>query len=198
MNKQSLLSLSVVAVLIFVLTGPALALDYQTTEKNLISNRLICKVTTDNSNPLSIDFSRFKPVSQTNTFASLTESGETDYSSGADYGVLHRYLGYSTLLLAGVAAVTSSNKSVHYGAAYAATGAAVATCATGFVEYGERYDLEEGLLSSDNLHINLGIIGTVAFATAVAIADSGKESSHAGIGITGGTAMLLSVVVIKW
>ncbi len=197
MNKYSIACLSFVTLLISVITSPAFALDYHTTENNLINNRPICDLPGNIDDSLFMDFNRYKLISQTNTFASLTQTGETDYS-GTDYGVLHRYLGYSTLLLAGIAAVTSSNKSAHYGAAYAATCAAVATCATGIAEYGERYDLEEGLLSSDNLHINLGIIGTVAFATAVTIADSGKESSHAGIGITGGTAMLLSVIVIKW
>lgn len=124
---------------------------------------------------------------------SLTQS-----SSGADYGKLHRYFGFATIALAGVAAVTSSNKSVHYGAAYATTGAALLTCWTGYEEYSERFDLEEGLLAQDNLHILLGVIGTVAIVTSVATADSGDDSSHAGIGVAGGSMMLISVALFQF
>lgn len=122
---------------------------------------------------------------------------ESSPSLLSDYEKLHKYFGYATLALAGVAAVTSSNKSLHYGSAYAATGTALLTCMTGYYEYSERFDLDEDLLSQDNLHILMGVIGTVAIATAVATADSGDESSHAGLGVAGGSMMLASVVVIK-
>ncbi len=119
-------------------------------------------------------------------------------SAGVNFGKVHKYLGFSTILLAGVAAVTSSTKSLHYGAAYATTGAALATCFTGYYEYRDRFDLGNGLLDEDNLHILLGTLGTLGVATAVAIADSGENKSHAGIGITGGASMMVSVIVIKW
>ena len=118
--------------------------------------------------------------------------------AGVDFGKVHKYLGYSTILLAGVAAVTSSTKSLHYGAAYATTGTALATCFTGYYEYRDRFDLENGFLDEDNLHILLGTLGTLGVATAVAIADSGDNNSHAGIGITGGASMMVSIIVIKW
>lgn len=123
---------------------------------------------------------------------------ESGVSLVNDYGRLHKYFGYATLALAGVAAVTSSNKSLHYGSAYAATGTALLTCMTGYAEYAERFDLDEGLLAPDNLHVLLGVVGTVAITAAVATADSGDESSHAGTGIAGGSLMLVSVVVIRW
>jgi len=116
----------------------------------------------------------------------------------ADFGKVHKYLGYSTILLAGVAAVTSSTKSLHYGAAYATTGTALATCFTGYYEYRDRFDLGNGFLDEDNLHILLGTLGTLGVATAVAIADSGENNSHAGIGIAGGASMMVSIIVIKW
>jgi len=118
--------------------------------------------------------------------------------AGVDFGKVHKYLGYSTILLAGVAAVTSSTKSLHYGAAYATTGTALATCFTGYYEYRDRFDLENGFLDEDNLHILLGTLGTLGVATAVAIADSGENNSHAGIGIAGGASMMVSIIVIKW
>lgn len=125
-------------------------------------------------------------------------SGLKSPSAGIDFGKVHKYLGYTTIALAGLAAITSSNEDLHYGAAYSATGAALATCVTGLYEYRDRFDLENGILDEDNLHILMGTLGTVAIATAVAVADSGEEKSHAGIGVTGGVSMLVSVIVIKW
>ncbi|MDY6951369.1 MAG: hypothetical protein SWE60_07655 [Thermodesulfobacteriota bacterium] len=116
---------------------------------------------------------------------------------GFDFGRLHKYLGYGTVLLAGIAAVSSGSRSAHYGAAYAATGTALATCLTGYMEYSDRFNLEDGLLSGDNAHIMLGVIGTIGIATAVTIADS-SESSHKHPGGAGGVSMLLSVVTIRW
>ncbi|MDY6950543.1 MAG: hypothetical protein SWE60_03455 [Thermodesulfobacteriota bacterium] len=116
---------------------------------------------------------------------------------GVDFGRLHKYLGYGTVLLAGIAAVSSGSRSVHYGAAYGATGAALATCLTGYIEYSDRFSLEDGLLSKDNAHIMLGVLGTIGIATAVTIADS-SDSSHKHAGGAGGVSMLLSVVTIKW
>jgi len=45
---------------------------------------------------------------------------------------------------------------------YTATGAALATCLTGYSEYGDRFNLDDGLFSEDNLHIMLGVLGTLA------------------------------------
>ena len=133
-----------------------------------------------------------------NVASNSVHTNTNAYDTGLDFGSMHKYLGYSTLLLAGIAAVSSSNRSVHYGSSYAATGTALAACWTGYIEYGDRFDLDEGVLSEDNLHIILGVLGTIGFATAVAIADSGKGSSHSGVGGVSATSMLISVIVIKW
>jgi hypothetical protein len=135
---------------------------------------------------------------QTNMVSNLAQTNTDTSDAGFNFGRLHKYLGYSTLILAGIAAVSSSDRSVHYGSAYAATGTALATCLTGYSEYGDRFNLDDGLFSEDNLHIILGVIGTLGFATAVAIADSGKETSHSGFGRTSAASMVISVIVIKW
>jgi len=135
---------------------------------------------------------------QKNIVSNLAQTNANTSDAGFNYGRLHKYLGYSTLVLAGIAAVSSSRRSVHYGFAYAATGTALASCLTGYSEYGDRFNLDDGLFSEDNLHIMLGVIGTLGFATAVAIADSGKETSHSGIGRTSAASMVISVIVIKW
>ncbi|MDY6988252.1 MAG: hypothetical protein SWQ30_09365 [Thermodesulfobacteriota bacterium] len=133
-----------------------------------------------------------------NDVVSYSVQANISHSDGGfSFGRLHKYLGYGTVLLAGIAAVSSGSRSVHYGAAYAATGTALATCLTGYIEYSDRFNLEDGLLSGDNAHIMLGVLGTIGVATAVTIADS-SESSHKHPGGAGGVSILLSVVSIKW
>lgn len=134
---------------------------------------------------------------QSNTVSSLIETNLNRSDDGSDFGRLHKYLGYGTVLLAGMAAVSGSYRSLHYGSAYAATGTGLAACLTGYMEYGDRFDLEDGLFSEDNLHIMLGVLGTIGLITAVAI-EGTSQSSHSGIGGAGGASMLLSVITIRW
>ena len=138
-----------------------------------------------------------KQFHQNNTVSSLIETNINHSDDGYGFGRLHKYLGYGTVLLAGTAAVSGSYRSLHYGSAYAATGTALATCLTGYMEYGDRFNLEDGLFSQDNLHIVLGVLGTVGLVTAVAIEGS-NESSHSAVGATGGASMLLSIITIRW
>ncbi len=115
-----------------------------------------------------------------------------------DLGNIHKYLGYTTVLLVGLAAATAGDNGAHYGAAYGSAVAAAATVTTGFVEYGDRFDLSYGLFSEDNAHIILGTIGAVACIAAVAVADSDGGGGHAGAGSGGGVAMALSIITIRW
>ena len=117
---------------------------------------------------------------------------------GLDYGKAHKYLGYTTVLLAGIAAVSSGNKDVHYGAAYSAVAAAAGTVFTGYMEHGDRFNLEDGLFTQDNNHILLGTIGALGCAAAVILADSDGGHGHNGAGVFGGAAMALSVITIRW
>ncbi len=115
-----------------------------------------------------------------------------------DLGDVHKYLGYSTVLLVGLAAATSGDNGAHYGTAYGAAALGAATVATGFVEYGDRFDLSYGLLWQDNAHIILGTVGAIACIAAVAAADSDGGGGHAGAGVGGGAAMALSIITIRW
>lgn len=111
---------------------------------------------------------------------------------------MHRYLGYGTLILAGVTAVSGSESDLHCGAAYAATGTAVATCVTGFMKYHRRWNLSKGLFHDDNAHIMLGVIGGIGMVASVITADSDSGPGHAGVGVAGGALMAVSVILIKW
>ncbi len=191
MKKESFREIIILAIMMICLSAVnAMAVDLQLTKFSAGGG-------SDLFNPVFPDVQ----LPDFNLSANSSTPG-LDYSAGetsvwSDYEKLHKYFGIATIALAGVAAVSSSNKSLHYGSAYAATGTALLTCWTGHVEYPERFDIEEGLFARDNLHILLGAIGTVAIATAVATADSGKESSHEGLGVAGGSLMVASVVVIK-
>ena len=57
---------------------------------------------------------------QSNTYGFSSDSSSNG-SSGLDIGSLHKYLGWGTLLLAGVTAVSGSDSSLHHNSALAAT-----------------------------------------------------------------------------
>lgn len=72
----------------------------------------------------------------------LLEEGKNGSGAEFNFRKLHKYLGYSTIFLAGVAAFSSSNRSLHYGSASAVTGTALATCLTGYIEYRHLFNLD--------------------------------------------------------
>ncbi|MEN8246078.1 MAG: hypothetical protein ABFS43_14390 [Thermodesulfobacteriota bacterium] len=133
-----------------------------------------------------------QPLSSTYGSSSESSSGG---SSGLDIGSLHKYLGWGTLLLACVTAVTGSDSSLHHNSALAATAFGLGTAATGYYEYSDYFDTDEGL-STYNLHIVLGTIGAIGFATEAVIAST--DSGHGGIGIGSAVAMGLAFAIVIW
>ncbi|MEE8479681.1 MAG: hypothetical protein V3T59_00405 [Desulfobacterales bacterium] len=115
--------------------------------------------------------------------------------SRLDMGFLHKYLGFGTLLLAGVAATTGSDSSIHHNSAVGAATLGVMTCATGYYEYGDMFEIDEGF-SNYNLHIALGTIGAIGFAAEAIIASS--DSGHGGLGIWSTAAMGAALIIIMW
>ena len=118
-----------------------------------------------------------------------------DGKSRLDMDLLHKYLGYGTLLLAGVAATTGSDSSIHHSSAVGAATLGVMTCATGYYEYGDMFEIDEGF-SQYNLHIALGTLGAIGFAAEAIIAST--DSSHGGLGIGSTAAMGAALIIIKW
>ena len=112
-----------------------------------------------------------------------------------DVGFLHKILAYGTLALAGVAGLTGSDDSIHHNSAIGATALGLMTLATGYYEYGDMFEMDEGL-SQYNLHIALGTIGALGFATEAIGASTG--SGHGGIGIASAIAMAGATVIIYW
>lgn len=135
---------------------------------------------------------RVQPLSSTYGLSPESTSGG---SSGLDIRSLHKYLGWGTLLLACVTAVTGSDSSLHHNSALAATAFGLGTAATGYYEYSDYFDRDEGL-STYNLHIVLGTIGAIGFATEAVIAST--DSGHGGIGIGSAVAMGLAFAIVIW
>ncbi len=131
----------------------------------------------------------------TTPLASINSTPQSNPKASLDVGSLHKYLAYGTLVLAGVAATTGSESSTHHSAAIGASTLAVLTAATGFYEYGDMFDMDEGL-SAANVHIVLGTLGAIGFAAEAAIASTG--AGHGRLGIASAAAMGAAFIVILW
>lgn len=127
--------------------------------------------------------------------AAIKSAAQSNPKASLDMGSLHKYLAYGTLVLAGVAATTGSESSTHHSAALGAATLAVMTAATGVYEYGDMFDMEEGLTAA-NVHIVLGAWGAVGFAAEAVIASTG--AGHGGLGIASTAAMGAACIVILW
>jgi len=118
----------------------------------------------------------------------------TARTGGSVTGKLHKYMGYGTLVAAAAAGVSGSDDGFHKGAGDAAAALAVFTCITGFMEYSDYFDMDEGL-SMHNIHIVLATLATVGFVATAIDANSNDDDGHAGLGI-GSTALMVIPVVI--
>ena len=116
-------------------------------------------------------------------------------NSALDMGFLHKYLGYGTLLLAGVAAATGSDSSTHHYSAVGSAALGVMTLATGYYAYGDMFEVDEGF-SKSNLHIALSTLGAIGFATEAIIAST--DSDHGGLGLGSAAVMGAAFIVILW
>ena len=128
------------------------------------------------------------------------DTSSPDKSSGissSDMGNTHKYLGYGTLLCAGVAGVSGGDNALHKGAGIAAALMAIAACATGYAEYGDCFDMDEGF-SDYNIHIVLGTLAAAGFAATAASAISSDDTGHAGVGVGATVLAVIPVIVIKW
>ncbi|GAB6097170.1 hypothetical protein JCM14469_34240 [Desulfatiferula olefinivorans] len=110
-------------------------------------------------------------------------------------GSAHMVLGYGTLALALAAAVSSSNEDVHEPLGYAAATAATATCVSGFLEYSDYFDLEEGW-SAYNVHIVSGVAATAGFIITAVLGADGEK--HGGIGAGSTVLMCVPIISLKW
>lgn len=131
----------------------------------------------------------------------LAESHVRESRDVSDSGIsmddYHKYLGYAALGTALAAGVSGSDNGFHKSAGAATAVLAVAACATGFWEYSNYFDVNEGL-SKHNIHIVLGTLAAVGFVAAAADAFANDDKGHAGVGIASGVVMVLPVAVLHF
>mgnify|MGYP006283905485 FL=1 len=126
----------------------------------------------------------------------LPDSRASRESASFSTMTAHKYLGYSTLALTALAAVSNSSHEIHRAASYGAAWLAGATCATGFAGYGNVIDLSEGISTHDT-HAVFGILGTAALVATLVIAEADNDSGHGGIGGASAAALGISVIAVK-
>ncbi len=124
---------------------------------------------------------------------------------------LHKYLGLGSLLLGGLTMLSAgaaeggegdegggensyggTGYDIHRTLALSATALGLGAVATGFLFHGDDIGLESGLTDPDNLHMSLGLLGTLGYVSAVSAAPG---ESHAGSGTVGGLSMLVAVKI---
>jgi len=120
---------------------------------------------------------------------------------------LHLVLGLGSLASAMAAAATApdtegqtaaqvqqnrNKKGFHHYAAYTAAALGGAAVASGLINHWDDFNLSDGLLDPDNLHVLLGLIGTAGYVIAVSKAPG---NGHPGYGIAGGAAMVTAIAM---
>jgi hypothetical protein len=126
---------------------------------------------------------------------SMSDNSSASTRKSFSMGSLHKYLGYGTLVLAAGAAFSSSSKDVHEPLGYAAASAATLTCITGFMEYSDYFNLDEGW-SKYNIHIAAGVAATAGFIVTAILGADGND--HGGIGGGSTVLMCVPIVILKW
>ncbi len=123
----------------------------------------------------------------------------------------HKYLGLSTIVLAGLTAVTAPGEGcetnctaantaprqtngTHAKLAKATIAMAYATIATGVLAHWDDFHLEDGITDPDNLHVLLGVTGAALMTWAVNRSKNSQVPvSHAGIAELGALGMVAAI-----
>lgn len=133
---------------------------------------------------------------ETNVFQG-SGSGSEEYVCLMGMDQAHKYLGYGTLLLAVATAVSGGDNAFHKIAGIGTAAMAVAACTTGYIQYDNCFDMDNGL-DAHNVHIVLETLATIGFVATAASAVSSNDKTHAGIGAGSTVLLVVPIVVIKW
>lgn len=110
-------------------------------------------------------------------------------------GLMHKLLSYDTLFLGAGTAATGSDSSLHHNLAIGSASLGALTLATGYYEYGDMFEIDEGF-SKYNVHIALGTIGVIGFAKSAILASF--DNSHSGLGIASAALMGSVFIFVYW
>ncbi len=134
-------------------------------------------------------------LSDEETVPAETGAPSVEKQCRLDMASAHKYMGYTTLGLAVGAAVSSSSEDLHEALGYAAAGLATLTCVTGYLEYADYFNMDDGW-SKANIHIASGVAATAGFIV-TAILGAGDDG-HGGIGAASTVLMVVPIVALKW
>jgi len=122
------------------------------------------------------------------SFTADNEQYEGSWLTGSK---AHQYMGLGALALVALAAVSPKEEGgAHEYFAKGATVLAAGAATTGFIYHWEDFHLKDGFTDPDNMHMMLGLLGTLAMVAAVSKA---PEGGHGGAGLLGGVAMGVAV-----
>ena len=134
-------------------------------------------------------------ISSSGSGLSFTKDNEQYEESWLTGSKAHQYMGLGALALVALAAVSPKEEdSAHEYFAVSATALAAGAATTGFIYHWDDFHFADGFTDPDNLHMMLGLLGTIAMVAAVSEA---PEAGHSGPGILGGVAMG-AAVKITW
>ncbi len=139
--------------------------------------------------------SDMKTAGSADSTTSFTKDNEQYQESWMTGSKAHQYMGLGALALVALAALSPKEENgPHEYFAVGATALAAGAATTGFIYHWDDFHFKDGFTDPDNLHMMLGLLGTLAMVAAVSEA---PESGHAGPGILGGVAMA-TAVKITW
>ncbi len=127
---------------------------------------------------------------QTFSFRKDNEEFEESWLTGSK---AHKYMGLGALGLVALAAISPKEEGgMHEYFATSATVLAAGAATTGFIYHWDDFDFSDGFTDPDNLHMMLGLLGTLAMVAAISEA---PEAGHSGPGILGGVAMGVAIKI---
>ncbi len=134
-----------------------------------------------------------------NKFATSSSSAGLNESAAnfgnLNFGVLHKYLGYGTLLFVAAAAITGeSGSSFHKAMGRSTAGMAALTATAGILEYADDIEIKDGFTFT-NIHALLGSVATVGFIANAVGADDG---GHGGVPIASGVMAFGGAILIHF
>lgn len=221
MSKQY--SLSDILIPLFFLSLfcslPATASANDLGDPAMLRNLLTETAMIQNSNT-PIEVASNQDISSLTGRESMSSANDSEHFTASDYhnpifsaNKFHKYMGIGAVVMGAVTALSAPdaenegvpsanvkvNDGFHQASAITATTMAVLATASGFLFHYKDLSLANGLTDPDNMHMMLGLLGTLGYVSAVANApdDGVGGDGHSSLGIAGGASMLIGIK-LEW
>lgn len=121
-------------------------------------------------------------------------SGDLGSGKWLTGGKAHKYLGLTSVGLMGLGLLMpKEDHGPHRTFMTAAAASAAAAATTGFIYHWNDFDWSDGLTEPENVHMLLGLLGTLGMLAAISKAPG---DGHAGVGAAGGAMMAIAVTIV--